>query len=157
MYSRWILCDFHAAQPKYIVAIASWGLRLVCQGKKGSPKLSINHWQAGLLVTCRCFKLTNSPCIFEHRTVTSLTTLVSKGRHCHWDFANRRLKDYELLLQGPESTQTYTCQTAAGRAGTINFVRRKFVYCDVTSGFCPKFVGRRLGPYVVRCGTPTLR
>ena len=95
MYSRWILCDFHAAQSKYIAVIARWGLCLGCQGKKGSPKLSINHWQTGLFLTCRCFKLTNSPCIFERHTVTSPTTLVSKGRHCHWDFANRRLKDYQ--------------------------------------------------------------
>ena len=54
---------------------------LVVNAKKGSPKLSINHSQTELLLIGRCFKLTSSQCIFERRTVTSPTTLVSKGRH----------------------------------------------------------------------------
>ena len=41
--------------------------------------------QTARLVIGRCFKLTNSPRIFERRAVTSPTTLVSKGRHCNWD------------------------------------------------------------------------
>ena len=50
------------------------------------PKLSINHSQTELLLTGRSFKLTSSPWSFERRAVTSPTTLVSKGRHCHWDY-----------------------------------------------------------------------
>ena len=45
-----------------------------------------------LLVTGRCFKFTNLPCIFERRAVTSPTTLVSKGRHCHRDYYARELR-----------------------------------------------------------------
>ena len=39
----------------------------------------------------------------------------------------------ELLLEGPESMQGHTRQTAAGRTGIIYFVRRKFclLLCDV--------------------------
>ena len=40
------------------------------------------------LVTGRCFKLMSSPPFCERRAVTSPTTLVSKGRHCHWDYVS---------------------------------------------------------------------
>ena len=58
-----------------------------CQCKTGSPKLSINHSQTELLLTGGSFKLTSSPWIFERRAVTTPTTLVSKGRHCYWDYS----------------------------------------------------------------------
>ena len=38
------------------------------------------------VVIYHSFKLTNSPAFFERRCVTSPDTLVSKGRHCYWDY-----------------------------------------------------------------------
>ena len=68
------------------VVMPSWGVYLAYQAVKILATADLILYKTALLVTGRCFKLTNSPCIFERRAVTSPTTLESKGRHCHWDY-----------------------------------------------------------------------
>ena len=68
-----------------IVWISSWGIWLPYPRINVLATANSILYQTARLVIGRCFKLTNSPCIFERCAVTSPTTLVSKGRHCHWD------------------------------------------------------------------------
>ena len=75
-----------------IVVMPSWDVYLAYQAVKILATADLILYKTALLVTGRCFKLTNSPCIFERRAVTSPTTLVSKGRHCHWDYIFLQLK-----------------------------------------------------------------
>ena len=72
-----------------IVVMPSWDVYLAYQAVKILATADLILYKTALLVTGRCFKLTNSPCIFERRAMTSPTTLVSKVRHCHWDYRYR--------------------------------------------------------------------
>ena len=65
-----------------IVWMSSWGIWLAYPSIKVLATTNSILWQTARLIIGRCFKLTNSPCIFERRAVTSPTMLVSKGRHC---------------------------------------------------------------------------
>ena len=50
----------------------------------------------------------------------------------------------ELLLEGPECTQTHThIRLQQVELASFTLCDGSFVYCNVTSDFCPKFMGRR--------------
>ena len=68
-----------------IVWMSSWGIWLHYPGIKVLATANSILQQTARLVIGRCFKITNSTCIFERRSVTSPTTFVYKGRDCHWD------------------------------------------------------------------------
>ena len=79
--SWWITLFLTGKSWIKIVLMSSWGIWLAYPGIKILATAVSILLQTARLVIGRCFKLSNSPCLFECRAVTSPTTLVSKGHH----------------------------------------------------------------------------
>ena len=65
----WWIIVFNGKTMGKIVWMSSWGIWLAYPGIKVLATANSIMLQATLLVIGRCFKLTNTPCIFERRAV----------------------------------------------------------------------------------------